>query len=153
MDTKPDISKAPPGATHWAPESGRYPETWYRYDGNAWYCIPDYWASDVVECPNGQAAKMWDIYPIAVRRPMSHLISLDTLEAIQQPANIMDIKLDNRYLYQNNVDPDPNAIQSDHKNILAYDQTHMLWDCVSVEHFIRFRVCYPYWMYQPVITG
>lgn len=76
MGTKPDISKAPPGATHWAPDSGQFCESWYRQEGDLWFCINDYWASDVTERPYGRPAKQWNDNPVRIQRPMSDLIEL-----------------------------------------------------------------------------
>lgn len=149
MDTKPDISKAPPGATHWAPEKDQFAESWYRYEGDEWFCVNDYWASDVTERPYGHAAKKWANDAIRLKRPMSDLISLDTLKPVAEPAKVM--KLGDPHMYPNTIKPDPNAIPSHYKNILVYDRNKRRWDCVSVTHFLDFFVCYPYWMYQPII--
>lgn len=36
---KPDWNEAPQGATHWAPETDDYHESWYKKDGESWACM------------------------------------------------------------------------------------------------------------------
>ena len=55
----PKLANAPEGATHWAPDSDGWAESWYRLEDGLWYCINDYWASDIAERPYGMAAKSW----------------------------------------------------------------------------------------------
>ena len=81
MLIKPDLSKAPEGATHWAPDTGEWCECWYRFENNLWYIINDYWASDVVERPWSGAAKAWKENGFTrLKRPITELIPVSELK-------------------------------------------------------------------------
>lgn len=77
MSTLYDINRAPPGATHWAPDTMDYASAWYRKAPEGWYVVNDYWADDVYERPYGRAAINWNekVY-VELCRPEGDLVSL-----------------------------------------------------------------------------
>lgn len=63
-----DMSKAPQGATHWAPETNDYEESWYKFDGQSWSGVNAYWADHL--------PTRWYGYGVSLKRPMSDLVEL-----------------------------------------------------------------------------
>lgn len=80
MVIKPDLSKGPKDATHWAPETDKYLECWYRLEAGLWYCVNAYWGDDVDERPYGMPAKAWKtIGKPTLDRPTTDLIPVSEL--------------------------------------------------------------------------
>lgn len=81
---KPDISKAPKGATHWAPDTDQYIGGWYRIEGDIYHFVNGYWASDVEERPHSKASQRWfkgeGKNTSDIPRPMTDLIPLEQLK-------------------------------------------------------------------------
>lgn len=93
MKKPTNIKHAPADATHWAPEQDEWVEAYYRKDRDGlWYCVSDYWASDVDQRPHGFAAQAWrkkPIYPLSKMRPLDQLILIDTfVEEVTKPEPI-----------------------------------------------------------------
>lgn len=78
MNKPTNPTNAPKNATHWAPETDHWLESYYRFENGLWYQVNDYWASDVDERPYGLPAKSWkNDGKEKLERPLSELIKLD----------------------------------------------------------------------------
>ena len=81
MKTPTNINHAPADATHWAPETDDWLEAYYRHENGLWYCVSDYWASDVDERPYGMPSKSWkNDGQESLKRPLTDLIPLEKLK-------------------------------------------------------------------------
>ena len=81
MNKPTNINNAPNNATHWAPETDQWIESYYRLEKGLWYCVNDYWASDVDERPYGRAAKKWSLDGVPLlQRPFNDLTPLSELK-------------------------------------------------------------------------
>lgn len=81
MNKPTNINNAPKNATHWAPETDRFLEAYYRHENGLWYVVSDYWASDVDERPYGYPAKNWNTGgEPTLKRPSTDLIPLEQLK-------------------------------------------------------------------------
>lgn len=81
MDKPTNIANAPKDATHWAPETDKYLECYYRLENGLWYHVNDYWASDVDVRSYGLAAQNWKHRGSHVlHRPLTDLIPLEKLK-------------------------------------------------------------------------
>lgn len=81
MKKPTNINNAPKDATHWAPETDKWLECYYRLEGGLWYHVNDYWASDVDERPYGLPAQNWkNNGELKLDRPLNDLIPLEQLK-------------------------------------------------------------------------
>jgi hypothetical protein len=81
---RPNITKAPSGATHWAPEQEAYNGGWYRIEGDKYHFVCEYWASSITDHPHGVQAQRWfkgEGKPLnELCRPLTDLIPLEQLK-------------------------------------------------------------------------
>lgn len=71
-----DLTKAPKGATHWAPDTGQWCECWYRLENGKWFVINDYWASDVDREGSPAGDSWYNKSADKLVRPMADLVEI-----------------------------------------------------------------------------